>query len=598
MSPQLRALRSLCLVAVALLLAVGCAKKRSNSPFDPDTGHPEGFFERHQAEFKSASETCLQCHGADMMGGIVQVSCFSLTNNDRSCHPGGPGGGHPAGWSVPGSHGVVAKSGTSASSGLASCKSCHGADFSGGSAVSCYSCHGVNAPHAKAPWRSGPLTHTNTNPDNAPVCSQCHQRNAGTPGCFNNTLCHGEAAGHEVGWAKAGAHGAAAMASTPGLASCQACHGSNYGGGTGPSCFDCHRWKAAHGKPGWDGGGPNHRKTRESNVAVCAQCHRRAQGSPGCFNNTLCHGQAAGHPGGWGAGSEHGAAAKGNPGGASGFGSCQACHGSGFTGGTSAQSCFPCHGWNAPHARKGWIGGGTNHRSTDSGNAGVCAQCHRRTNGTAGCFNNTLCHGAGGTHPENWPTAGQHGPVAKSAPGGTSGFPYCQSCHGGGFAGGTSGRSCFACHGWDAPHGRTGWVGGGTSHRSTNEGNADVCALCHRSAGGTAGCFNSTLCHGAGANHPAGWAASNQHGPAAKGAPGATAGFAYCQDCHGNGFNGGTSGQSCFPCHGWNAPHGQTGWNGGGGSHRSTSSGNADVCAQCHRSQAGTAGCFNSTLCH
>jgi len=451
-----------------------------------------------------------------------------------------------------------------------SCEACHGADLLGGIAkVSCAS---------------------------TSVGEQsCH---AGGPG----------GAGHGAGWAAAASHGSTAK-QAPGTASgfayCERCHGSDFKGGTaGQSCFPCHGWNAPHGKTGWDGGGSRHQTTNTGNAAVCAQCHKSTSGTPGCFNGTLCH-TSGGHPSGWSAASQHGAKAKSAPGSSSGFSYCESCHGSGLNGGSAKQSCLVnsgCHGWDAPHAKSGWDSGGSSHRTTNTGNATVCAQCHQSTSGTPGCFNGTLCHTSGGGHPSGWSAGSQHGATAKSTPGSSSGFLYCESCHGSGLNGGSAKQSCLVnsgCHGWSAPHANT-WDNGGSSHRTTNEGNATVCSQCHQSSPGTPGCFNNTLCHGSGGGHPSGWSAGSQHGAAAKSAPGSSSGFLYCESCHGSGLNGGSANQSCLinsGCHGWSAPHANT-WDNGGSSHRSTNTGNASVCSQCHQSNPGTAGCFNNTLCH
>lgn len=235
MSPVNRKLGILA-VACALLAAAlspGCNKKRG-APFDPDAGHPDGFFPTHPAEYLASPGSCLSCHGADLRGGISGVSCYSSSRDGQSCHPGGPGG-HPDGWRA---------------------------------------------------------THTATDPTQAGVCASCHDNPANDlpPGCFNTSLCHGPRSNHPDGWASPAKHGAAAKGS-PGMASCQNCHGSNYAGGTsGQSCFPCHGWPAPHGRSGWDGGGSSHRTTNTANASACALCHRSRAGTPGCFNNVLCHG--------------------------------------------------------------------------------------------------------------------------------------------------------------------------------------------------------------------------------------------------------------------------------------------------------------------
>jgi len=512
----------------------------------------------------NGSSGCTQCHGSDLSGGISNVSCFG---NTAGCHH-----GPIPNWSSPAVHGATAKK-APGSSGFASCQICHGADFGtvrGGS--TCFTCH-TTAPHAPRPWRGPLYTHANTDTANAPVCAQCHYPNspnnpanhpatpapAGTaPGCFNNTLCHGEG------------------------------------------------------------------------------------GVPHPVDNTWVTTSPAAQP--------HGISAKAAPGTTSGFAYCKVCHGTGtnFAGGTSGKSCYTCHlpTANSPHASQWRTGDPYVHTNTDVGNADVCAYCHLNGEnspiaapsppapaGTApGCFNSTLCHGAG-VHPAGWSQSSQHGPAAKAAPAASAGFSYCQSCHGTGnnFSGGTSGQSCYPCHLPTAiqPHASQWRTGDPLVHTTTATGNAPVCAFCHTAganspiaapsppapAGTAPGCFNSTLCHGAGV-HPAGWSQSSQHGPAAKAAPAASAGFSYCQSCHGTGnnFSGGTSGQSCYPCHLPTAiqPHASQWRTGDPLVHTTTATGNAPVCAFCHTAganspiaapsppaPAGTApGCFNSTLCH
>ena len=511
---------------------------------------------------------CTECHGSNLSGGISGTSCFG---NPAGCH-------HDpvANWTTPAVHGATAKK-APGSSGFASCQICHGRDFSGGGAgIACASCHGVPAPHPARPWHGPTFTHASTNALNAPVCAQCHfpgsannpanhpatPAPAGTsPGCFNSTLCHGDAGAvpHPVGatWvttppaAQPHANDAkAASGATTGFSYCQACHGAGTdfaGGSSTVSCYPCHGVNAPHAPAPWRasaGSTYSHTTTVETgNAAVCAFCHfpgspnnpanhpptpAPAGTPPGCFNSTLCHAAGVPHPIGaaWVAASPapqpHANDAKATPAAAAGYAYCQTCHGAGtdFAGGSSTISCYPCHGptANSPHASQWRTGDTYVHTTTATGNAAVCAFCH---------------------------TAGANSPIPPPP----------------------------------AP-----------------------------APGSQPDCFNNTLCHGPGF-HPAGWAQLSQHGAAAKAIPSASGGFSYCQACHGTGttppanFGGGTEGPSCYPCHGVSAPHpaGAT-WRGGGTpTHRTTNQAqsNLDVCAQCHRSATpGTVGCFNNTLCH
>jgi hypothetical protein len=501
--------------------------------------------------------SCTDCHSSDLQGGISRTSCFG---NPAGCHH-----GTIAGWVTPQVHGVWAKRAPGDGS-FFSCQICHGRDFSsGGAQIACSTCHGVDAPHPPKPWLSGTgFTHTDTNPLNAPVCSLCHfpgspnnpaghpatPAPAGTPpGCFNSTLCHGAVgAPHPLGnpaWETTppaaqphGNAGKAAPGATTGFAYCQICHGAGTdfaGGFSVISCYPCHGGSSPHPAQWRTGDTYVHTSTAEGNATVCVFCHLNGANSPiappsppapagtapGCFNSTLCHATAVPHPVGnaWvttpPAAQPHGNAGKAAPGATTGLAYCQTCHGTGtgFAGGSSEISCYPCHGGSSPHPAQWRTGGTYVHTSTAEGNATVCAFCHLNganspiapptspaPAGTApGCFNSTLCHGAT-FHPTGWDQATQHGPVAKQAPSASGGFAFCQVCHGTGanFSGGASGTSCYTCHGVSAPHpsGAT-WVNSTTpTHRTTDPGNAAVCALCHQSNPGTPGCFNNTLCHG------------------------------------------------------------------------------------------------------
>jgi predicted CxxxxCH...CXXCH cytochrome family protein len=185
------------------------------------------------------TSSCAECHGADLSGGTSKVSCFG---NPAGCHH-GPVADWVAAPPAAQSHGVAAKK-APGSSGFASCQVCHGADFRtprGDANRTCYSCHSL-APHPNGPWRSSAgSTHTNTDPSNAPVCAGCHRNaNPGTPGCFNNTLCHAQpgAVAHPIPYNEASHY---AVTSTTFTGSCGGCHDvSAPSTKAGPVCQTCH----------------------------------------------------------------------------------------------------------------------------------------------------------------------------------------------------------------------------------------------------------------------------------------------------------------------------------------------------------------------
>ena len=206
------------LAAALALVFLGCSSASSNAPQqNPTTGqHPAGWVQDHWVQYVTNPTSCVACHGSTSdpaaAGGIAQVSCFS-------CHPNGPG--HPTGWADHMQHGRIgAQAALNATpfsmQGMASCTVCHGADFATGvgTTTSCYTCH-TKAPHPNAPWGAGnpPVdptvnsSHDQTDPSNAPECYTCHQAGSAinqalgivtptpagaSPGCYNNTMCHGK----------------------------------------------------------------------------------------------------------------------------------------------------------------------------------------------------------------------------------------------------------------------------------------------------------------------------------------------------------------------------------------------------------------------
>jgi predicted CxxxxCH...CXXCH cytochrome family protein len=348
-----------------------------------------------------------------------------------SCHANGPSG-HPTGWANPASHGTRAKATPAASSGFASCQTCHGETFSGGiiqrSCLNTAGCHGaaVSAPHSPAPWRGGTRTHTDTDTGNAPVCALCHTNGANSsrqpfepapagtaPGCFNNTLCHA-VTGHAAGWSSPDVHGAAVKTQANGFASCQVCHGANFSGGTALiSCSSCHGVSAPHSPKPWRSVTRTHTNTDTGNAPVCALCHLGERtppsyvplptgAQPGCFNSTLCHGNvAAPHPVPFTDPALHGPLAKSD------LTYCQGCHADPPTSGAGSNPRF----------------------NVSIGNL------------FAGCEN---CHATNMAHPTRWRG------LTATAPGGhmTAGNPAnaCALCHGVNLAPGGVGPACSSCH--------------------------------------------------------------------------------------------------------------------------------------------------------
>lgn len=72
---------ALLLAFVTLLFSVsGCGDTSSKVVFSTDSGkHPANWKTVHNASARAAIESCLECHGEALDGGISQVSCMSAT---------------------------------------------------------------------------------------------------------------------------------------------------------------------------------------------------------------------------------------------------------------------------------------------------------------------------------------------------------------------------------------------------------------------------------------------------------------------------------------------------------------------------------------
>jgi len=325
--------RSIFTVAFCLLFWA-CSRANHNAPQNnlSSGNHPAGWVQSHWGEYIKNPNQCATCHGSATVkansGGVSGVSCFSSSFEGTGCHAGGPS--HQAGWELPTLHGKAgAMAAPGNTVGFAQCAICHGLSANNSAAPgapSCVACH-VKAPHPDKPWHgttANGTNHAGTNVGNAPVCYTCHAGGTNstlrpsasavvgtTPGCFNNTMCHGNSPGHVANWADFTQHGRLGAQSAPGATSgfayCATCHGANYANAATRSCMACHT-KAPHPDKPWglnNGVASNHNVTNPGNAPECAKCHTAGANStlkpsplapagttPGCFNNTLCHGSA------------------------------------------------------------------------------------------------------------------------------------------------------------------------------------------------------------------------------------------------------------------------------------------------------------------
>lgn len=159
---------TLALLALSWLLVSSCSKVEEN-PVGVQGQikvHEPGWNEGSSPEFHGkilamknfVSSDCRDCHGSDLNGGLVQVSC-------RTCHVNYP---HPDGWA-----------GTSSGSHVAFIKITH-YDI-----TSCRDCHGQD--YATVKTDNSCLTcHTQTGGPEA--CNTCHGNKSGDPAVLANVV--------------------------------------------------------------------------------------------------------------------------------------------------------------------------------------------------------------------------------------------------------------------------------------------------------------------------------------------------------------------------------------------------------------------------
>jgi len=308
--------------------------------------------------------------------------------------------------------------------GYSYCANCHGKDYRGGeSKVSCYKCH-QDYPH---------LQILNTSPE---------------PGA----IYHAEFLNDE------------SLDITP----CQACHGTDYqGGSSGVSCYKCHEsfphvesWLISdneqfHGQ---------YLKSQSWSLTGCLGCHgmdfKGGKSKVSCF---ACH-NAYPHIEGWLESSSeafHGeflANTDWN------LEMCSNCHGSDFKGGTNDVSCFTCHA-SYPHSGE-WLTTTSDefhgqYLKNANWSSTQCQVCHgsdyKGGESKVSCY---TCH-APYPHAEGWLAVADtnfHGQFIRAS---NWSLAACQRCHGEDYRGGIANYSCYNCH--------------------TSEGGPEACNTCHGS---------------------------------------------------------------------------------------------------------------------
>jgi predicted CxxxxCH...CXXCH cytochrome family protein len=287
-----------------ILLSAGCSEPRDEVSNAHENAHwlPDQHALAAVSTAPGASanvESCKECHGADLDGGISNVSC-------STCHMGGPTHSHPETWDpVSRDHMPYAQA-----NGTTSCANqyCHGTSLNGvaNSGPSCSSCHlgGTSLIH--------PVDWTQVSINHAPYASLLGTTSCANAACHGSELngvdgsgpscssCHmgGPTRAHPESWTNQyTSHGPFVAASDATACSNQACHGTDLAGvqNSGPACSVCHAWPLApgaaveitcgfcHGVPPTDAVSPNRAGVHAAHGALsgvtCSSCHSGAGGS-------------------------------------------------------------------------------------------------------------------------------------------------------------------------------------------------------------------------------------------------------------------------------------------------------------------------------
>jgi len=242
-------------VSQTLLTLSGCASPSDDAaPVEITGKHPSGWDTSHQAAYQEDAELCRSCHGAQLTGGIARIDCFNQ-GNLPSCHAGGHGP-RVAPHALPFTD--PALHGAAASADLVGCQLCHGQAGGAGS-------------NPRFSTRIGTLA-------SGCEAAGCHR--------LADPAFPAVSSAHPVPWR--GHPGAGNLVNA-----CSLCHGATFQGGSGPSCSSCHTLLAAGALPV---------------PGSCSSCHAQdpATGSHPAHRGLAGVSCASCHNGGGAGGANHG----------------------------------------------------------------------------------------------------------------------------------------------------------------------------------------------------------------------------------------------------------------------------------------------------
>ncbi|MDD2897321.1 MAG: CxxxxCH/CxxCH domain-containing protein [Desulfuromonadaceae bacterium] len=243
--PSWTSLTKVLCLTVACCTLFACGKVNEKAPaLNSTNSHPADWRTAHRVAYRQKPDSCRECHGIDLKGGITKVGCST-----DSCHA----GNHPPRAII---HPVPFK-------GTADLNMAHGS-LAKMDLTICQDCHGTTGGAGSNP-------RFNLVYGNLPA------------GC-ESSGCHNANMAHPKPWKAHSSSGNQANA-------CALCHGANYEGGVGPSCKSCHtqlqagllpvagQCTSCHGYPPNGSVAPNKSGSHATHLALagmsanCAACH-------------------------------------------------------------------------------------------------------------------------------------------------------------------------------------------------------------------------------------------------------------------------------------------------------------------------------------